>query len=512
MEPVVVIGAGPVGLTAALLLSRWGLPVLVLERHRERVPIGSRSICQQRDVLDIWSAVGAGAIAEEGLAWTTARTYHREREMFSWEFAGARTLPACVNISQSRTERILADLVARDPRIETRRGHEVTGIEQDPEGVTLTCATGEKVRAPYVVACSGGRSDALRADLGIGFPGESFADRFLIVDLRADVPGWERERRFHFDPPWNPGRQVLIHPCPDSSYRIDWQVEPGFSLDAERESGGLDRRIRQVVGDRPYEILWASVYGFQSRVADRMRAGRVFLAGDSAHLYAPFGARGLNSGVPDAENAAWKIAMVARGAAPEALLETYHDERHAAALENLHVTAATMRFLVPHDDRERARRLTALENATDPSGIDSGRFAEPFWYTASPLTTPEPTRPPTGRPPRGALQPPAPGVIVPDAPIAARGATRLRQLLRDGFAFIGDGPAPAARVPLTVLRPSELDPSGELAATLGIRAGEAWVVRPDAHLAAILPDPEPETVTAAVHTALGVIGTEKPMG
>nr|WP_131742609.1 FAD-dependent monooxygenase [Actinomadura roseirufa] len=394
MDPVVVVGAGPVGLTAALLLARWDVPALVLERRPEPERTGSRSICQQRDVLDIWAAAGADAIAAEGLAWTTARTYLHERELFSWRFADTGTLPACVNISQSRTEEILTAAVARSPLVEIRRGCEVTGLDQDEYGVTLRCADGTSVRTGYVIACTGGRPE-IRDALGIGLPGESFDDRFLIVDLAADLPGWEHERRFHFDPPWNPGRQVLIHPCPGSRYRIDWQVPPGFSLDGEG-SGGLDRRIRQVIGTRPYEVEWASVYTFHARVADRMRAGRVLLAGDCAHQYAPFGARGLNSGVPDAENAAWKIAFVARGWAPPALLATYGTERRAAALENLAVTTATMRFLVPRTDRDRAARARALRRAAaDPeaaAAIDSGRFAEPFWYTASPLTTPEPDR------------------------------------------------------------------------------------------------------------------------
>ncbi|WP_219507745.1 FAD-dependent monooxygenase [Nonomuraea ceibae] len=502
-EPqVIVVGAGPVGQSAALLLARWGVPVLVLDQRERRDATGSRSICQQRDVLDIWAAAGAGRIAEEGLAWTTARTYYRGEELFSWTFGGQGPLPPCVNISQARTEEILDEAIAAQPLIEVRWGHRVTGIEQDSGGVTVRC--GERVlRAPYAVVCAGARAQELRRALGVTFEGETFDDQFLICDIRADLPGWEHERRFHFDPEWNPGRQVLVHPCPGSSYRIDWQIPPDHVPSAEE----VDRRIRQVIGGRDHELLWQSTYRFHARVASRMRAGRVLLAGDCAHLVAPFGARGLNSGVPDAENAAWKLAFVLHGWAPEELLESYHAERHAAALENLEVTGATMRFLAPRTEEERARRRAALASGR-PEQVDSGRFAEPFWYVDSPLTTPEPTRPFRGRPPRGSPCEPAPGVIVPDVPLPGG---RLREHCRDGFlVLLGEmcdsglfaqvlGKVTLA--PLAVRELAEMDGTGTLAERLGAGPGEAWLIRPDAHIAAIIPHAGPETVADAVRRA-----------
>lgn len=506
-RPVVVIGAGPVGQTAALLLAHWGVRVVVVDPRPARDLLGSRAICQQRDVLDVWETVGVGhRLAAEGVTWTTARTFHRGDELFAVRFQdrGRSPFPPFVNVSQSRTEQVLDERLAQTPLVELRWGSEVVGIDQDDDGVTVRCATPDGETAlstPYAIACTGARCDAIRRMLGLSFEGSTFGDQFLICDIRADLPGWERERRFYFDPEWNPGRQVLIHPCPDSTFRIDWQVPPGFDLEVEQASGRLDARIRQIIGDRPYELAWKSVYRFHSRLVDRMQVGRVLVAGDAAHLVAPFGARGLNSGVLDAENAAWKVAFVLRGWAPASLLASYHDERHAAARENLDVTGATMRFLVPQDDVERARRQQVLEAArTDADArarVDSGRLAEPFWYVDSPLTTPDPSRRFAGRPPNGQVPAPAPGVLVPDCPVACADSprpTRLREVLRQGLTVLAGDDVDVGQLQLAVRgtaaevvvrRMSDLAP--DVADMLGARPDETWLVRPDAHVAAVVP-------------------------
>lgn len=520
--PVAVLGAGPVGQTTALLLARWGVPCVVLDQRPERDPIGSKAICQQRDVLDVWDAVGAGRqIADEGVTWTTSRTFHRARELFAIEFAeaGRSTFPPFVNISQTRTEQILDERMVAEPLIDMRWGHRVVHVAQDDERVVLQCDTGAgrvTLQAPYLVACGGSRSEELRTLLGVGFHGQSFDDRFLICDIRVDLPGWATERRFYFDPEWNPGRQVLIHPCPDSTFRIDWQVPADYDLEAEVTSGALDARIRAIIGERDYEIVWKSVYRFHSRVADRMRCDRVLIAGDAAHLVSPFGARGLNSGVGDAENAAWKIAYVGHGWAPADLLESYHAERHAAAVENIAVTTATMDFLVPQDEQQARHRAEVLAAAaTDPDArarVDSGRLAEPFWYVGSELTTPAEERPFAGRPPRGRVPPAGPGVLLPDAPVTTPGGGRgrARALARDGFlllttdgADLGAAHTAAAAMPgpVRVLPLAELDPDGTLTAALDACAREVWVVRPDAHVAAVLTDPTVDEIARALHRA-----------
>jgi 3-(3-hydroxy-phenyl)propionate hydroxylase len=512
---VAIVGNGPIGQTAALLLARWGIRVLLLDQRPARDAVGSKAICQQRDVLDIWASVGAHRIAREGLTWTTARTFYRDRELFTWSFVddGRSSLPPFVNVSQCRTEEILDECVDAQALIDVRWGHEVVDVAQDSTGVTLTCANQATLRAAYAIVCTGARGDAIRHMLDVGFEGQSFDDRFLICDIRAELPGWETERRFYFDPEWNPDRQVLIHPCPDSTYRIDWQVPDSFDMAAEQADGRLDARIRKIIGDRPYEIVWKSVYRFHSRCVDRMRVGRILLAGDCAHLVAPFGARGLNSGVADAENAAWKLAFVLHGWAPEALLDSYHDERHAAALENIEVTSATMRFLVPQDENQWHSRRALLDAAvTDPtrrSEVDSGRFAEPFWYIDSPLTTVHPARPFSGRPPRGQMPVPGPGILVPDAPVSAPGVNRLRELVRAGVLVLTTEGVDAASIavvlkevtgaPQRVVSLADIDLD---AAVLGARPGEAWLIRPDGHVAAVLSDVSSPAIDTAVRRML----------
>ena len=521
MQPVLITGAGPVGMTAALLLARWQVPTIVLEAAAEHAIVGSRAICFQRDVLDIFNRIGcADNIVAEGVTWTTGRTYYGKRELFAITFSsrGPSTLPPWVNISQSSVERTLLEKATAEPLIELRRGLRVTGVTANEDSVEVAAATATattRLRGSYLIAADGGRS-TVRQLLGIGFPGQSFDDQFLICDIRADLP-FPNERRFFFDPQWNPGRQVLLHQCPDGVWRIDWQVPDDFDLAAEQANGGLDDRVRQVTAGAPYEIVWATAYRFHERVAAHMAQGRVFLAGDAAHLFAPFGARGLNSGIADAENIAWKLGLVLHGQAAPALLESYHAERWAAAQENLRVTSQTMEFLAPQTAELRQARTRLLQQAvTDPSArsqINSGKLAEPYWYTASSLTTPGPSL--VGFPVEpGALRPPVPGVLCPDGPCdRVTPAARLRQLFGRSFVVLTSSPAAAdsaaeiatasMAAPVRSYSLARLDSTGALRTALAATSESVHVVRPDGYLAAVMPDLEPTTLKAALRRAAG---------
>ena len=518
---VAVVGAGPIGMTLAGRLAQSGVSVLLLEQHPRHTGEGSKALCMQRETLEIWARLGIGeAVARRGVQWNVGRTYFRGRELFQVRLPSSSRdhFPPFVNINQTEVEEMLLARIGELPEVDLRWSHRLVGIVQDADGVTLRCETptGETgLRVAYLVGADGAHS-AVRHATGMSFPGHSFPDLFLICDIRARLP-FPRERRFFFDPPWNPGRQVLIHPQPDDTWRIDWQVPPGTDVEAERERGGLDRRVRAVIGPNvEYELLWLTPYRFHQRLVERFRVGRVFLAGDAAHVVSPFGARGLNSGVADAENLAWKLATVLAGRASDDLLESYHLERRAAALENLAVTDATMRFMVPRGRiRRRLRNMILRGSLRMPRLrrlVNSGRLAQPFTYAESPIVVADARDPHV----------PPIGSVAPDASWASRdegGHARLRDLFGKGFValLLVSPPREAAAAAVRASRlawpaPCEIvavgpdgplagvqvlrDADGEIRRSYGGAGPSAFLIRPDGHLAARIPLPRPEAVDA----------------
>ncbi|HET6649595.1 MAG TPA: FAD-dependent monooxygenase [Candidatus Limnocylindria bacterium] len=468
MIDIGVVGAGAVGLTLAGRLAQHGATVVVFEAERARQRVGSKAICMQRETLEIWQRLGIGdQVAQRGVQWRIGRTYYRGRQLFEVHLPDTdEHFPPFVNISQSEVEDLLEGRL-RELGVPVHRGHRFTSLTQDVDGVTATFETDDGAvqhRFSYLVGADGAHSPVRHA-IGMNFTGYTFDDRFLIADVRADLP-MTNERHFHFDPPWNPGRQVLIHPQPDGVWRIDWQVPPETDADAVRASGDLDRRIRQVVGEStPYELVWMTGYRFSQRVVDAFRDGRVFLAGDAAHVMSPFGARGLNSGISDAENLAWKLAAASNGA-PDSLLDTYEAERRPAALANLAATEATMRFLAPHGPFRRAWRNLVLRMAPHSAWfrrrVNSGRLAEPASYEGAPSVT---SGPDDGTLPRH-------GTVAPDARLPD--GTRLREHLGRGFIVLlpRSVPAPDLRAEPLVIGPRTVYGSER-----------AWMIRPDGYIA-----------------------------
>ncbi|EWM18485.1 FAD-dependent monooxygenase [Kutzneria sp. 744] len=497
--PVGIVGAGPVGLVAALRLARFGVPTVLLEARPELLKQGSKACLIQGDVLEILDKFGcAETIRDEGVTWTVAHTYVRNRVIRSAEYPRGLGFGPFVNISQHRIEQVLVEAAEANPLCDLRWGHEVVEVAQDSDGVTVRVDTpdGERdLRFAHLVAADGVRSK-MRELMQVDWTGYTHKDRFLITDIKAKLP-LAKERHFHYDPSFNPGRQLVMHPQPNDIWRIDWQLPPDADIVAERLDGRFDQRVRAVIGDIPYEIDWVSTYRFHQRVVARLRVGRVLFAGDAAHSLPPYGSRGMNSGIQDADNLAWKLASIHNGEAGEELLESYHVERYAAARENLRVTEATIRFMVPPNRLRRWARA-ALLGLSHSLGlaqkhVNSGRMAEPYVYTCSPIVQPS----------DDSLL----GSFAPDLPIVEE-PLRLRRLLGHRFValcFATTGrraaellqQARSSSCDLVVVMPEGAPTDGVPADARVVRSSDAaalarygtvggtwWVARPDGHLAA----------------------------
>lgn len=399
-DPIVIVGAGPVGMSAALGLAHYGIPSIIFDEGDGPAVEGSRAIFMERHALEIlgaWSVVGQ-QMADKGMTLVGGRVFFRRTELyktFSTPPQPEDRYPRFVNMPQNLLEHLQCDALKTFDCCQVYWRHKVTGIAQDEQCVRVEVTTPDGVKyvdAPYVLASDGPRS-TLRHLLNLNFPGESRDHHFLILDVRMQLET-PRERWFWFDPPFNPGRTALLHPQPDSIYRIDYQLPPGEDLVAARQPESLHRRIVATVGERPYEIVWMSIYSYQQRAIEHFKHGRVFFLGDSAHLMSPFGGRGLNSGIQDAWNLVWKLALVRAGLAPATLLETYHDERHAAALENLRLTDDTMRFLVPNPGFARWKRDAILRLSLPfkfmRRHVNAGHMSNPFTYRDSTLIAEDP--------------------------------------------------------------------------------------------------------------------------
>jgi 2-polyprenyl-6-methoxyphenol hydroxylase-like FAD-dependent oxidoreductase len=488
--PVGIVGAGPVGLATALLLSSYGVRSVVLEAEPTLHKLGSRASTIQGDVLELLDKIDcAETLTDEGVHWNVGRTYVRGQVLTTTVYPDRLGFPAFVNISQHRTQQVMLERLNEGSLAEIRWAHRVTGVSQDGEAVTVQVATPEgpqEMRFAYLVAADGIQSP-LRHLSGAEWTGSSHGDRFLSVDLRTALP-FAHERHFHYDHPANPGRQVVMHAQPGDLWRVDWQLPADTDIEAEQQSDALDRRIRATLGDVPYEIDWVSTYRFDHRVVAQMKLGRIFFAGDAAHALPPYGARGMNSGIQDADNLAWKLALVVSGRSDESLLDTYHVERHAAARENLRVTEATVKFMVPPGRVNRWARNTLLRLASGfgflRPHVDSGRMAEPFAYAASPIVE------------RRGVADRLVGSFAPDGMVSVDGRpARLRELLGEVFVglyfdadreraagFAERALACAGTVPVAVHVIHDDGP--ELRAAYGAERPAWFLVRPDGHIAA----------------------------
>jgi 3-(3-hydroxy-phenyl)propionate hydroxylase len=505
---VVVVGAGPVGLSLAIDLAQRGQSVVLLD-DADRIGEGSRAICFSKRSLEFWDRLGIGQrMVDKGVMWSVGKIFHGDKQLYQFNLLPEQghKRPAFINLQQFYAEAYLVDRVETLPQIELRWRNKVTGLDRRNDHVVLTVETPDgpyRLRANYVVACDGARS-SLRQMVGAEFTGQVFEDQFLIADVKmtAEFP---TERWFWFDPPFHAGRSALLHRQPDDIWRIDLQLHPDADPVIEKRPENVRPRIARMLGHDKFEFEWISLYKFQCRRMERFLHGRVLFAGDAAHQVSPFGARGANSGLEDAENLAWKLDRVLRGTSPEALLETYHIERSAAADENIRESTRSTDFMAPVSNQEARLRKAVLSLAKETEFgkrmINGGRLSVPSIYE-SPLSSADRDVWRGG---------PRPGASMPDAPVTPRDGEAgflTEAFIKAGtrFTLLEFSNGKAIDVPDDIARiriggDGLSDPDGIAGERYDAEPGTAYLLRPDGYVAARFRSPTRAALDAALARA-----------
>ena len=508
--PVIVVGAGPVGLTAAIDLAHQGQPVLLLDDD-DTVSIGSRGVCYAKRTLEVLDRIGCdNRFVDKGVSWDVGRTFFGEGEVFNFNLRpqAQHLRPGMINLQQYYLEQYLIERTGDVPQLEKRFKHKVIAVTPGDDKVTLRVETPDgayTLTTDWLVVADGARSP-IRTMLGLDIEGKVFMDRFLIADvvMAADFPA---ERWFWFDPPFHRNQSVLLHKQADNVWRIDFQL--GWQADPveEKKPENVIPRIKAMLGDeREFELEWVSVYTFQCRRMNQFNHGRVLFVGDAAHQVSPFGARGANSGIQDTDNLAWKLMLVMDSKAPPTLLDTYGEERGYAADENLMNSTRSTDFITPKSTTSKVFRNAVLQLAAKypfaRALVNSGRLSVPSWLATSSLNTPD------GDAFEGQM---IPGAPLADAPIEAAGqpgwllhqlgnrfqllhyvddastldektALALAQLAQAAIAIEAIIVAPRGQAPAGLK--TLIDTDGCIAQRYDLRPGTTYLVRPDQHVAA----------------------------
>ncbi|NPT57903.1 FAD-dependent oxidoreductase [Paraburkholderia elongata] len=539
--PVIVVGAGPVGLATAIDIAQQGVPVVLVDDDCS-LSTGSRAICFSKRSLDIFDRLGCGQrMVDKGISWNVGKVFLKDELVYTFNLQpeAGHHRPAFINLQQYYVEGFLLERAQEMPNLEIRWKSKVVGVQQNgtpgtqDASVTLTVDTPNgqyPLCGRFVVAADGSRSP-MRNLMGLDSKGVTFKDRFLIADVKMEAE-FPTERWFWFDPPFHPNQSVLLHRQPDNVWRIDfqlgWDADPVLEKTPER----VIPRVRALLGpDAEFELEWVSVYTFSCLRMERFRHGNVLFAGDSAHGVSPFGARGANSGVQDAENLAWKLAMVLEGKASDTLLDTYASEREFAADENIRNSTRSTDFITPKSPVSRVFRDAVLKLARHHPFArqltNSGRLSVPAVLRDSPLNTSDSDSF------EGLM---VPGASCLDAPVHAAGqpAWLLQQL---GQQFTGvlfcssQGIDQATQAALDALRSGPIplklvvvmSGDAQVAATSGVKVvhdvdglaaarydgkpGTFYLLRPDQHVCARRRQLDVSFVDGALKRALCVEGT-----
>ena len=526
--PVVIVGAGPVGLSMAIDLAVQGQQVLLLDND-DTVSIGSRGVCYAKRALEVLDRMGCGQpCVDKGVSWNVGRTFFGDGEVFNFNLCPqeGHQRPGMVNLQQYYLEDYLVQRARELPNLEMRFKNNVISVEQDADQATVRVETPDgayTLTTDWLVAADGARSP-IRTMLGLDIEGKIFMDRFLIADvvMKADYPA---ERWFWFDPPFHRNQSVLLHKQADNVWRIDFQLGWDADPEAEKKPENVIPRIKAMLGDeREFELEWVSVYTFQCRRMGRFNHNRVLFVGDAAHQVSPFGARGANSGIQDTDNLAWKLKLVLDGKAPASLLDSYSAERCYAADENIMNSTRSTDFITPKSNVSKAFRNAVLELAQDypfaRALVNSGRLSVPSWLVDSPLNTPDaeafagnmvPGAPMDDAPVSGSRTGWLLGEMdtqfhllycVDDASqISAAQAQALAALAHDRIGVQAVVVAKTGAAPHGLL--TLLDTQGTVAQRDDLQPGTCYLLRPDQHVAARWRSFDAARVRAAVARATG---------
>jgi len=508
-HPVVIIGGGPIGLTAALDCAQRGIPVVIMDDNNT-VSIGSRAVCYAKRALEIWDRLGvASPMVAKGISWQVGKVFFKEKLAYEFNLLPEQghKMPAMINLQQYYLEEYMVNKCNETSRIDLRWKHKLLSVAQQDDCVILTIETPDgifKMEADWVIACDGANSDTRKMVDG-EFTGQFFQDRFLIADvvMKTDFP---TERWFWFDPVFHKNQSTLLHKQSDDVWRIDFQL--GWDADPEEamKPENVIPLLKQMLGeDTEFELEWMSVYQFACRRMDKFDYGRVLFAGDSAHQVSPFGARGANTGVQDIDNLGWKLKLVLDGKAPPRLLQSYSEERVFAAEDNLKNSTRSTDFITPKSKGSRFFRDAVLELAEHHAFarplVNSGRLSTPTPYIHSSLNTQD----------EDAFNSVlAPGTNCADAPITLEGKDSwfLNQvgeqftLLQFG-AERSEGSLQVGDIKVQILHAGKdfEDKEGLMNERYDGRDGTCYLIRPDQHVAARWRSFDEGKIAAAVRTA-----------
>ncbi|AEV39941.1 monooxygenase FAD-binding protein (plasmid) [Pseudovibrio sp. FO-BEG1] len=508
---VVVVGAGPIGLAAAIELAMQDIEVVVVDDN-DKVSWGSRAVCYAKRPLEILDRIGCGdQFVDKGVQWNVGKVFFDERQVYQFDLLpeDGHKRPAFINLQQYYFEEYLVDRVkelqAQGKPIEIRGNNKVVSVDQSSDFATVELETPEgnySVEADWVIACDGAASP-IRAMMGLDFVGRIFEDNFLIADvvMEADFP---TERWFWFDPPFNRGQSALLHKQPDNVWRIDLQLGWDVDKEEEKKPENVIPRLKAMLGeDVNFELEWVSIYTFQCRRMEQFRKGRVIFAGDSAHQVSPFGARGANSGLQDTDNLIWKLKLVMDGTAPMSLLDTYDEERIYAADENILNSSRSTDFITPKSAISRVFRDAVLDLSEAAEFarplVNSGRLSVPATYDGSSLNSDDCA----GMPVRS-----RPGSPAADAPTANGW---LLDQLGNKFQLLAintDVPdtVDVGGITISALRVNATDEIRDR--YLGDKSSAVYLMRPDQHVAARWETYDGANVAQALNRAIGIFEQE----